>query len=101
MAMVRAVFVGVLAAASFVGPAMALAQTTDMVTYGDTMRKKSGSHSAIRPVTRGSVSSKRAAGAKRAVSAKRTASAKASGGKTSHGKTSGAKHASAKGKHHK
>ena len=94
--MVRAVFVGVLAAALFAGPVVALAQTTDMVTYGDTMRKKSGSHSAIRPVTRGSVSGKHAAGAKHAASAKRTASAKTSGTKSG-----GAKHASAKGKHHK
>jgi len=99
--MFRAVFVGVLAAALFVGPVMALAQTTDMVTYGDTMRKKSGSHSAIRPVTRGSVSSKHAAGAKRAASAKRTASAKSSGAKSSGAKSSGTKHAAAKGKHHK
>jgi len=94
--MVRAVFVGVLAAALFAGPVMALAQTTDMVTYGDTMRKKSGSHSAIRPVTRGSISSKHAAGAKRTASAKRAASAK-----TGSAKSGGAKHAPAKGKHRK
>jgi len=82
--MVRAVFAAALAAALFAGPV--LAQTTDMVTYADTMRKKSGAHSAVRPVTRGAVSGKHAAGAKRTVAAKRAAPAK---------------HAAAKGKHHK
>jgi hypothetical protein len=68
----------------FAGPA--LAQTTDMVTYADTLRKKSASHSAVRPVARGPVSGKHAAGTKRAVAAKGKASAK---------------HAPAKAKHHK
>ena len=86
IAMVRSVFAGVLAAALFAGPVMALAQTTDMVTYSDTLRKKSGSHSAIRPVIRGPASGKHAAGAKHTVSAKHTASAK---------------HAAAKGRHHR
>jgi hypothetical protein len=84
MVMIRSVFAAALAAALFAGPA--LAQTTDMVTYADTMRKKSGSHSAIHPVTRAPVSGKHAAGAKRTVAAKRSAPAK---------------HAAAKGKHHK
>lgn len=82
--MVRSVFAAALAAALFAGPV--LAQTTDMVTYADTMRKKSGAHSAVHPVTRGPVSGKHAAGAKRTVAAKHTTSAK---------------HAAAKGRHHK
>jgi hypothetical protein len=82
--MVRSVFATVLTAVLFAGPV--LAQTTDMVTYADTMRKKSSAHSAVRPVTRGAVSSKHAAGAKHSVAAKRTASAK---------------HAAPKAKHHK
>jgi hypothetical protein len=88
--MVRTVFAGVLAAALFAGPVMALAQTTDMVTYADTMRKKSGSHSAIRPVTRGPAGGKHAAGARHAVAAKHGGSAKHAAG-----------HSSAKGKHGK
>jgi hypothetical protein len=71
---------------------MVLAQTTDMVTYGDTMRKKSASHSAIRPVNRGPVSGKHAAGAKHTASARRTASAK----HTVSAQSGGSKHASAK-----
>jgi hypothetical protein len=81
--MVRSVFAAALAVAMFAGPVMA--QTTDMVTYADTMRKKSGAHSAVHPVTRGAVSGKHAAGMKHTVAAKHTASAK---------------HAAAKGKHH-
>ena len=82
--MVRSVLAAALAAALVAGPA--LAQTTDMVTYADTLRKKSASHSAVHPVTRGPVSGKQASGAKRTVAAKRTASAR---------------HAPAKGRHHK
>ena len=45
--MIRSVFAAALAAAMLAGPTVALAQT-DMVTYGDTLRKKSsGAHSAI------------------------------------------------------
>lgn len=84
IAMVRSVFAAAFAAALFAGPV--LAQTTDMVTYADTMRKKSNAHSAIHPVTRGPASGKHTAGAKHTVAAKHTASAK---------------HAAAKGKHHK
>jgi hypothetical protein len=47
-----------------------------MVTYADTMRKKSASRSAIHPVTRGGVSGKHAAGAKHTIAAKRKAPAK-------------------------
>jgi hypothetical protein len=79
--MVRSIFAGVLAAALLAGPAMALAQTTDMVTYADTLRKKGGSHSAVRPVTRGPVSSKHAASAKHAA-----AKAGHAGGKARHHK---------------
>jgi len=82
--MVRSVFAAALAAALFAGPV--LAQTTDMVTYADTMRKKSSGHSAVRPVARGAVSGKHAAGAKHPVAAKHAASAKP---------------VAAKGKHHK
>ena len=82
--MVRSIFAAALAAVLFAGPV--LAQTTDMVTYADTMRKNSSAHSAVHPVTRGPVSSKRTAGAKRTVAAKRTASAK---------------HAAPKARHHK
>lgn len=88
-------FAATLAVALSAGPVMALAQTTDMVTYADTMRKKSGSHSAIRPVARGPINGKHSttgkhSGAKHAVSAKHKAS----------GKHASAKHAS-KGKHRK
>ena len=86
MVMVRSIFAATLAVALFAGPVMALAQTTDMVTYADTLRKKSGSRSAVRPVTHGPTSGKRAVGAKHTVAARHTASAK---------------HATAKGKHHK
>ena len=82
--MVRSVFAATLAVALFAGPVMALAQTTDMVTYGDTLRKKSNSHSAIHPVTRGPANGKHAAGAKHTVAAKHTASAKHSVAKGKH-----------------
>jgi hypothetical protein len=60
--MIRSVFAATLAAAMLAGPAIALAQT-DMVTYGDTLRKKSSSaHSAVRPVKRGTVSAKHGGG---------------------------------------
>jgi hypothetical protein len=60
--MIRSVFAATLAAAVLAGPAIALAQT-DMVTYGDTLRKKSsGAHSAVHPVQRGTVSAKHGAG---------------------------------------
>ena len=81
--MVRSVVAAALAAVVFAGPA--LAQTTDMVTYADTMRKKSSAHSAVHPVTRGAVSGKHAAaGAKHSAAAKRTASAKHAGAKAKH-----------------
>jgi len=82
--MVRSVFAAALAAVLLAGPA--LAQTTDMVTYADTMRKKSSAHSAVHQVTRGPVSGKHAAGAKHAVAAKHTASAKHSAAKAKHHK---------------
>ncbi|HEX4507314.1 MAG TPA: hypothetical protein VH722_16405 [Alphaproteobacteria bacterium] len=82
--MVRSVVAAALAAVLVAGPA--LAQTTDMVTYADTMRKKSSAHSAVRQVAHGPVSGKHAAGAKHTVAAKHTASSK---------------HAAAKGKHRK
>jgi hypothetical protein len=73
--MIRSVFAAALAAAMLAGPTVALAQT-DMVTYGDTLRKKSsGAHSAVHQVKRGTVSAK-------------------------HGGSSG-KHPVAKGHHHK
>jgi hypothetical protein len=60
--MIRSVFAATLAAAMLAGPTMALAQG-DMVTYGDTLRKKSSAHSAVHPVKRGTVSAKHGAGA--------------------------------------
>jgi hypothetical protein len=57
--MTRSVFAATLAAFMLFGPAAALAQT-DMVTYGDTLRKKSGAHSAVRPVKHGSIGAKHA-----------------------------------------
>jgi hypothetical protein len=57
--MTRSVFAATLAAVMLFGPAVALAQT-DMVTYGDTLRKKSGAHSAIRQVKHGSLGAKHA-----------------------------------------
>lgn len=63
--MVRSVFAATLAAALLAGPAIALAQT-DMVTYGDTLRKKSpGAHSALHQVQRGPVGAKHGAGGAR------------------------------------
>jgi hypothetical protein len=60
--MIRSVFAATLAAVLLVGPAVALAQT-DMVTYGDTLRKKSsGAHPALHQVQRGTVSAKHGAG---------------------------------------
>jgi len=82
--MVRSAFAAALAAMLFAGPV--LAQTTDMVTYADTMRKNSRAHSSVHQVARGPVSGKHSAGAKHTVAAKHTASAK---------------HTAAKGKHHK
>jgi hypothetical protein len=73
--MIRSVFAATFAAALLAGPAIALAQT-DMVTYGDTLRKKSpGTHSALHQVQRGTVSAKHGA--------------------------SGARHPAAKARHHK
>jgi hypothetical protein len=69
--MVRSVFAAVLASAMLVGPAMALAQT-DMVTYGDTLRKKSGPHSAVHSVARGSAGAKHGSGGKHTASSKHT-----------------------------
>jgi hypothetical protein len=92
--MVRAVFVGVLAAALFAGPVIALAQT-DMVTYGDTMRKTPTTHPSVRPVTRGSVSSADARGARHTTSAQHASARHAASAR------SGPKHGSAKAKHHK
>jgi hypothetical protein len=60
--MIRSVFAATLAAAMLVGPAIALAQG-DMVTYSDTLRKKSSAHSAVHPVKRGTVGVKHGAGA--------------------------------------
>ena len=60
--MIRSVFAATLAAVMFAGPTVALAQT-DMVTYGDTMRKKSSAHSAVHSVKHGTVSAKHGAGA--------------------------------------
>lgn len=91
--MVRSVFAAALAVALSAGPVMALAQTTDMVTYADTMRKKSASHSAIRPVARGPVSGKHAASSKH--SAKHAVSAKKASGKHASAKPA------SKGKHRK
>ena len=82
--MVRSIVAAALAAVMLAGPA--LAQTSDMVTYADTMRKKSSGHSAVHPVTRGAVSGKHAAGAKHTVAAKHTASAKHAGAKAKHHK---------------
>lgn len=82
--MVRSVFAAALATALIAGPA--LAQTTDMVTYADTMRKKSSAHSSVHPVTHGSVSGKHASGVKHTVAARHAASTK---------------HAAPKAKHHK
>jgi hypothetical protein len=63
--MIRSVFAATLAVALFAGPAIALAQT-DMVTYGDTLRKKSsGAHSALHQVQRGTVSAKHGTGGAR------------------------------------
>jgi hypothetical protein len=59
--MIRSVFAATLAVVMFAGPTVALAQT-DMVTYGDTMRKKSSAHSAVHPVKHGTVSAKHGAG---------------------------------------
>jgi hypothetical protein len=59
--MIRSVFAATLAAALLAGPAIALAQT-DMVTYSDTLRKKSGAHSAVHPVRRGTLNAKHAGG---------------------------------------
>ena len=59
--MIRSVFAATLAAAMLAGPTMALAQG-DMVTYSDTLRKKSSAHSAVHPVKRGTVSAKHGAG---------------------------------------
>jgi hypothetical protein len=60
--MIRSVFAATLAAAMLAGPAIALAQG-DMVTYSDTLRKKSSAHSAVHPVKHGTVSAKHGAGA--------------------------------------
>ncbi len=63
--MTRSFFAATLAAAILVAPSIALAQT-DMVTYGDTLRKKSGTHSAVHPVKRGTVSAKHGGAAPKA-----------------------------------
>jgi len=68
--MIRSVFAATLAAAMFAGPAIALAQT-DMVTYSETLRKKSGTHSAVQPVRRGTVGAKHAGGGHSAAKAHR------------------------------
>ena len=57
--MIRSVFAATLVAAMLAGPAVVLAQT-DMVTYGDTLRKGSGAHSAVQPVRHGTVGAKHA-----------------------------------------
>jgi hypothetical protein len=72
--MIRSVFAATLAAALLAGPAIALAQT-DMVTYGDTLRRKSSAHSAVPPVKHGSTTTKRGnAGGKRAAAKSHPAS---------------------------
>jgi hypothetical protein len=59
--MMRSIFAAMLAALMVAAPSIALAQT-DMVTYSDTLRKKSGAHSAVHPVKRGAVSAKHGGG---------------------------------------
>jgi len=60
--MIRSVFAATLVALMLASPAIALAQG-DMVTYSDTLRKKSSGHSAVQPVKRGGVSAKHGGGA--------------------------------------
>jgi hypothetical protein len=81
--MIRSVFLGALAAALIAGPPVALAQTTDMVTYADTMRKKSGSHGAVHPVNRGPAA-KHAASGKHAAEPKHAVAARNAGAKSKH-----------------
>jgi predicted cobalt transporter CbtA len=83
--MIRSVFFCALAATVIAGPPLALAQTTDMVTYADTMRKKSGGHSSVHPVNRGPAA-KHAAAGKHSVGPKHAVAAKSAGAKGKHHK---------------
>ena len=67
--MVRSVFAATLAVVMIASPAMALAQT-EMLTYNDTLRKKSGAHSAVHPVKREAVSAKHGNGGGKHTTAK-------------------------------
>jgi hypothetical protein len=81
--MIRSVFLGALAAALAAGSPLAFAQTTDMVTYADTMRKKTGTHPSVHPVNRGPAA-KHAAAGKHSAKPTHAASPRSAGAKGKH-----------------